>query len=167
MISSAQTLNFLLGVQMDHKGRKFSDMLAFSDEKMEKCDEQIQWMFPLHEKSKYAEVYPILTKDVTDIAKNDPTIIGNMVLAKRRMEKFYGLPPYEDVEKQKSWCNDDNHNLLRVTRIIRSLRLLGLEDEARIFYDKVFKVGYQFDINQRTLDFWQKAIRDDVWASLQ
>jgi hypothetical protein len=162
----ARILNFLIGVSPDYRNRMFKDMLLLSDYDLEKCHDQIQWMFPLHEESNHADVYPILTKDVTDAAKDDPTVIGNMLLAKRRMEQFYGLQP-KNEEKQKSWCRDRNHNLLRVTRIIRSLRLFGLEDEAQAFYDKVFKVGYRVCINVTTLRFWEKAMKDDIWETLQ
>jgi hypothetical protein len=63
------------------------------------------------------------------------------------MLKFYGLQCNEvgntDIEITKSdeyqerkqnWINAGNHNYLRITRILTSLRLLGLENYAQAFF---------------------------------
>jgi hypothetical protein len=166
IITDVQTINdFLEGKTKDYRGRTFQDMLDLTDIEIERCHDQIQWMFPLHEKSKRAHTYPIVTKSLVE--KMNPTIITNLMLAKVRMEKFYGLGEYEDEQKQSRWCKDRDHNLLRITRIIRCLRLFGMEDEATDFYDKVSKVADRRGISPITLFYWEKAYTDRVWNSLQ
>lgn len=171
-ITSKKTiLDFLSGVGTDYKGRYYGETINWTDAELERCHDQIQWIFPLHETSKHASVYPILSREIVDEARQDKAILGNLRSAKDRMERFFGIGNYVDAKKHKSWCHDYNHNLLRVTRIIRSLRLFGLEKEALDFYVNALVVaegqselGY---LSIATLDYWHKAMYNDVWESMQ
>ena len=160
-------LSFLAGEGADHLGRFYIDTLDWSDIQLEACHDQIQWIFPLHEDSKMARVYPVLSPEIVEKAKNDPVILNNLIDAKTRFERFYGIGTYDDRMKQDRWCRDKNHNLLRITRIIRCLRLFGLEKEAKDFYDKVIVVANRCGINKNTYTYWNMALNDKVWDSLQ
>jgi len=163
---SETILGFLRGDTFDYKGRTFDSMLRMTNEQLEKCHDQIQWMFPLHEESKHATTYPILTKETVSLAKQQDAIVLNMTLAKQRMEQFLGIGDFDRIERQAEWCWNKNHNLLRITRILRSLRFFDLEKEADDFFRKVYKVGIKFNLSQETLLFWEKALVDDVWNSM-
>ena len=168
MIVSGQIIiDFLEGKAEDYKGRTFASMLEWTDEQLEQCHDQVQWMFPLHEESKHAYTYPIVDKDIIEKAKQSEVIRGNLLLAKDRFEKFYGIGEYNDVDKQRRWCRGRNHNLLRVTRIIRCLRLFGLEKEAQDFWSKCMRVGHALGISKVTMDYWDHAMDDDIWETLQ
>lgn len=168
IITDIQTIiDFLEGKSKDYRGRTFQDMLDLTDIELERCHDQIQWMWPLHEESKHAHTYPVVTKPLVGKANVNPVILKNLMRAKIRMEKFYGLGEYEDEQKQMRWCKDRDHNLLRITRIIRCLRLFGMENEATDFYDKVSRVADRRGISPITLFYWEKAYNDDVWNSLQ
>jgi hypothetical protein len=54
-----------------------------------------------------------------------------------------------------------NHNWLRVTRILRSLRLLGLEGEARALYEwlKTLYGSRRFPITADTFRYWTEAVQ--------
>ena len=173
MIIRGQTIiDFLEGKTTDYKGRTFDDIIQSDDETLEKCHDAIQQIFPLHLESKYAHTYPIVDKDVinkiNESLEASHEIRCNLVKAKKRFEKFYGIGhDYFDPDKQRKWCKNGNHNLLRITRIIRSLRLFGLEDDARDFWRKVMTVGDALEISDTTIDYWSKAmIDDDVWGTL-
>lgn len=161
-----EILNFLSGKGVDAYGRSIYETLSWSDKQLEQCHSQVQWVFPLHEESRHAEVYPIITPEIVEMAKKFPVIEENLRLAKERFENFYGLEPYDEEARQAQWCVDRNHNLLRITRIIRSLRLFGMDDDAADFYGKVRFVGDKFKISVTTLRYWLKAYRDDVWNTL-
>jgi len=172
MIIKGDTIvEFLVGEGEDYKGRTFASMLNWSDEQLEQCHDQVQWMFPLHEESKHASTYPVVDKALIDKIKSNRTIhidiAHNLLKAKDRFESFYGIGDYEDVDKQRKWCRNHNHNLLRVTRIIRCLRLFGLTDAAKDFHNKVTAVGKYFGISDVTLQYWDRALNDNVWDSLQ
>lgn len=160
-------IDFLENKVEDYKGRTFSSMLDWTDEQLERCHDQVQHFFPLHEESKHAHTYPIVDKDIIEKAKQSEVIRRNLLLAKDRFEKFYGIGQYEDVNKQRKWCKDRNHNLLRITRIIRCLRLFGLDIAASDFYINVITAAKQFDISEITFEYWRKAKVDDVWETLQ
>lgn len=185
-------ISFLEGTGQDHRGRTFKDFLEADDTYLEGCHDFIQGVVPLHEESRFATTYPILTEETVEKAKQSETIKKNLILAKERMERFYGIGKYYDDKKIEDWFNKGprntaNHNLLRVTRIIRSLRLLGLETEAQDFYETVKKSLIKFidelmsnkmefwrydrgidlkKLYDNTQVYWNKAANDDVWASL-
>lgn len=171
IIRGDSIISFLQGDSEDYRGRTFASMLEWSDEQLEYCHDQVQWMFPLHEESKHAATYPIVDRDVIEKIRAKGLIAHaiaiNLIKAKDRFEKFYGIGTYEDLDKQKKWCQNYNHNLLRVTRIIRSLRLFGLPDESKDFYTKVYAVGLKLNVSKITLNYWDKAQNEDIWKILQ
>jgi len=160
-------LNFLKGGYPDTYSRTYEFMLNLSDNEIERSHTMIQWLFPLNEYSKHADTYPILTRQITELAKQDPIILNNIKTAKIRFEKFLGIGEDSDINKQRKWCRNNNHNLLRITRIIRCLRLFDLNEEATDFYNKVTKAANYFGLNTTTLEYWNKAYIDDIWKSLQ
>lgn len=60
----------------------------------------------------------------------------------------------------RNWARRFDHNHLRITRIIRCLRVLGLEDEARAFFIGLVQVASDTAINisERTVDYWHRAV---------
>lgn len=55
----------------------------------------------------------------------------------------------------KPWNRSFDHNHLRISRIIRCLRVLGLPDEARAFFK--FLQQNATGASNRSHDFWQRA----------
>ena len=54
-----------------------------------------------------------------------------------------------------------NHNWLRISRILRSLTLLGLQVEARTFYawlEDAYRTQ-RFPIDGQTFGYWQRAVQ--------
>lgn len=58
------------------------------------------------------------------------------------------------------WCGF-NHNHLRITRIIRCLRILGLESEAQAFYQALVETKeiYSGGPSETTYMFWRRAAK--------
>jgi len=161
-------ISFLEGLTSDYKGRTLKDILDCSDAVMEQCHDQVQWMFPLHEESNFAQTYPVLTKETIEAAKDNDTIKANLCILTDKMLGFYGMREgREDIDKQRAWCQEFNHNLLRITRIIRCLRFFGLENEAQDFYQRALKVGEHFGISNVTKAYWWRAAKEDVWKTLR
>ena len=59
-------IGFLKGTSADFKGRTYYEILECSDEELEKCHDQVQHIFPLHEHSNMAHTYPILSKEIVE-----------------------------------------------------------------------------------------------------
>jgi len=163
-------LGFLENSIPDYKDRYHQEILNFTDAELEKCHDQVQWMFPLHEASNFAEVYPILTPPVVAACRASFVVKRSMQLAATRMEKFYRLGLNNSTIHWIWTANKHdrpNHNLLRITRIIRSLRFMGLEDEAKQFHDSAAKIAKQHGLGDKTFEYWSKALNDNVWESLR
>jgi hypothetical protein len=79
------------------------------------------------------------------------------------------LTPLEDVQlsgkevvkgdnysrNSENWDTRFDHNHLRITRIIRSLRVLGLEDEAKAFHNALEDATTR--VSSRSREFWRRA----------
>ena len=161
-------INFLRGIGTDYLGRTHAEILGCDDIKMEKCHSQIQQIFPLHEKSQMTQNDPIITPEIVEESKKYPEIKENFRKALDRMNRFYMVGIY-DIDPDiyhEMWDDDYNHNFLRITRIIRSLRLFGLEEEAREFYKNVNEIDKQIGLSN-SAQYWKKAMEDDVWKTLR
>jgi Opioid growth factor receptor (OGFr) conserved region len=89
----------------------------------------------------------------------------------QRMLRFYGLrqvstPAGMAVERAptfaaraQNWLTPMNHNHLRLTRILRSTLLLGLEAESKALFHALNAVYREFPdrIPARTHAFWSSA----------
>lgn len=168
-------IGFLNGSKPDYRGRYHSDMLLLDDMAMECCHDQVQYLFPLHEESQHAQTYPILTGETIAEIKSGKShwdIYVNILKAKSRFEKFLGIGEYWDVMKQDLWLNRGNHNLLRITRIIRSLRLMGREFQSCDFYEKVlYALQYHTERDGvvhigNTVVYWEEAFHGLVGDTL-
>jgi hypothetical protein len=64
-------------------------------------------------------------------------------------------------QRARRWLNSNNHNYLRIPRILRCLTLLGLSGEAKEFFAALQRVVVQHagEIGSSTYDFWKNAIR--------
>ncbi|KAJ4373302.1 hypothetical protein N0V83_003596 [Neocucurbitaria cava] len=67
----------------------------------------------------------------------------------------------------RNWAVRFDHNHLRITRILRCLRVLGLQTECEAFYTALKSV---FDdpgihINQRSMIYWQRAVRRPLYIA--
>jgi len=159
-------IKFLSGENHDYKGRTYQNIIDCTDIEMELCHDQVQWIFPLHEVSNFAATYPIINREIVYECKNNPKIIENLTNAIKRMKDFYGLDP-QNREKQRSWCKEFDHNLLRITRIIRCARIFGLDDEADEFYTLARDAADFYCIGNVTKAYWWRARYEDLYKSLK
>jgi hypothetical protein len=101
-----------------------------------------QWLFPLSETSAFNISAPVLTPDVIKAFRSQTDLQQNLRQSFLRMLGFYGLElkGSEVVRgrgfeiKAANWLSASNHNHLRITRILKSLTLFGLEAEAKAFF---------------------------------
>ena len=162
----SQIVDLFINGGVDYKGRTLDEMIAKSDVNMEALHDLIQFMFPLHEKSYHSKNAPILSEDDIKELSGSMTAKGNMCRCLIRFKQSLGLIPERDEIKISFWCHNGNHNLLRVTRVIRSLRLFGLDSEAKCFYDEVKSLAQKHNLSNITVEFWDNAINDPLDKSL-
>ena len=144
-------VHFLNGTGPDHQGRYLRDIWDFDDKAIEQTHDFIQWVFPLTEKSMSVPGVPTLsTADIGAIRASD--------VARANLEKsalwYFGF-----LQRNKHWIKPYDHNHLRITRVIKSTRLLiddKLADEMKtkiilLLGDKVNSVS------QKSREFWKNA----------
>ena len=143
--------DFLRGEGRDGAGRLLGEVLAFDDVTLERRHDFIQWLFPLRETSGAVPGSPVLSASDIQALREDPVVVSNVRRAAARMAEFYA--------RSAHWLRQADHNHLRITRIIRSLRLLVGEEDAdafkRLILDLVRASGAQ--INPTTLRYWEQA----------
>ena len=125
---------FLTNKEPDFKGRFLHDILCFSDEDIENTHDFIQLLFPLDVQSNNAfhGYYLDTEKSVRDIRSND-LAQKNIIKSSKWFLDF--------LERDDSWLRWHDHNYLRITRIIKSLRLLVSDYEANAFYQSILNLS--------------------------
>lgn len=144
---------YLAGLGRDGRGRSVEDVLAFSDERLEEIHDYIQWLFPLPTRSAAQPGAPVLTESAIAAIRADPKAVGNLERAAERMLRFY-----RDTDWWLTW---QDHNHLRITRIIQSLRLLAGLPAAQRFHQAVLSLqeAAGAPVNARSLRFWSEAAK--------
>jgi hypothetical protein len=143
---------FLAGLGADGRGRTLGDILAEGDDALEYVHDYIQWLFPLTVRSGAQPNAPILTEAEIDAIRQDETALANLRRATERMLAFY--------QNTDAWLTRSDHNHLRITRIIASLRLLVGEAAAKAFHKAILDLhaAAGSPIDPRNLGYWQRAV---------
>ena len=153
-------LEFLGGKRHDVRGRSLEQMLAFSDAELEAVHDYIQWLFPLKEASAFNRDAPVLSaSDAAALATSEDARAA-MREALKRMLAFYGHPQVDGLH----WLRRHDHNFLRITRILKSLKLAGLDEEADSVYAWLQELNkhHASVIGRETFGFWTSAVRPDA-----
>jgi hypothetical protein len=138
MDSEATVRDFLSGSGTDSRGRTLADVLAYSDDELELHHDFIQWLFPLDQASRFNPDAPVLARhEFAELGRN-PAVVAGLRQGLARMLAFYGLEwnavgvakSAGWLHRSRSWAVLPTHNDLRITRILRSLALFGLQHEA-------------------------------------
>ena len=85
-----------------------------------------------------------------DKLKNNPKVINNLEKSAAWFLSF--------LSRNDSWQKGHDHNQLRITRVIESLRLLVSDEAADEFYKAILRLVKDLTIlNPTTLKFWEEA----------
>ncbi|MCB1110767.1 MAG: hypothetical protein KDK64_07265 [Chlamydiia bacterium] len=123
-------IDFYLGKAPNQEGVTIEEILAYSDEELERHHNFIQWLFPLTTPSSVNPHVPLVTPKIIAAFKENRALQDQLLRATKVMLHFYGLTFSKDqVLKDKTFQEKKHriagHNLLRITRILKSLVLLG------------------------------------------
>jgi hypothetical protein len=162
-------LDFYRGQSTDTEGRRLSDIVSWPDDELEAVHDFVQWLFPLPEPSRFNPDAPLLTTEDIAAFRADRLLRANLLLSLERFLAFLGLTqraegaviegPNFDARIADVWMYP-NHNWLRITRLLRCLRLLGLEEKARSLYawlEAQYR-GRKFPIPADTFRYWTEAL---------
>ncbi len=145
--------NFLTNIEPDYKNRFLNDIWNFTDEDIEHTHDFIQLLFPLNEQSESVfHGYYLNTKSSIINIKSNDLAKSNIVTSSSWFLSF--------LERNTHWRRRHDHNYLRITRIIKSLRLLVSDEEANKFYESFIELideSLRSKINLTTLSYWENA----------
>lgn len=165
-------------------GLRLDGVLQFDFETFERKHDYIQWLFPTDETSKFLPNAPVLTPEMAEVARGDSQICGNMRRAFNVFLSFLGLEQKTPSSSSGSvanitrktgkafterravcWvvnCGQGNHNWLRISRVLKSLRLLGLKADAEALYcclEAMWCKGIiaENDFSLRAMENWRES----------
>lgn len=161
----SQIVDFFVNNKTGPRNMTLDQVLNLSNTQFEASHDIIQWLFPLHEKSYHSLNSPVLSQDDIDKLSNSNLAQSNMRRNLIRFQKFLGINEFNDIKRQNAWAFKGNHNLLRITRAIRSLRLFNLTTEAHQLYNDVIGVIANKDI-PNTAKYWEDAWKQDKHESM-
>ena len=142
---------FLICEEADFLGRSLQDIWDFSDEEIERTHDFVQVIFPINKPSMaVSHGFYLDSEALIEQIKNNPEAKKNIVKSVNWFFSFLARNTY--------WNQKYNHNQLRITRVIESLRLLVSNEEADKFYRSVLELIEEDNkVNLDTLIFWQNA----------
>jgi hypothetical protein len=147
---------FYEGSGADDRGRSLEDVLRFEDGALEYTHDFIQWLFPLRERSGANPSAPVLDDAAVAAFHARPELRSALRRAYGRMLAFY--------KADLTWLTPGNHNHLRLTRMLVSLRTLGLDFEARELYEWITGLaGRHGGVTETTLRYWYDAMTASVY----
>ena len=172
-MAASRLVAFYRGDGRDHRGRSLSDIHAFDLHELEFNHDYIQWLFPLPEPSGVNESAPLLSKDDIAAFAGDASLRKALLQSLQLLLQFYGLDLVvqdENVEVVKSanfderrgqWLTSGNHNFLRISRILRSLSLLGRGSHALALLkclEGIYAENARI-IGHTTVGYWRRALK--------
>lgn len=160
--------SFYLGNKPDFAGRKIEDIWLFDDEKLERCHDFIQVLFPLPEASEFNKNAPLLDDETIREFRSSPELQNRLLRSLDVMLTFLSMK----IEGNKvvetgdplHWLTWKNHNFRRLTRMMRCLTLLGLQPFANALKECLMNISIDHPsiIDETTMQFWKDATNEDL-----
>ena len=144
-------LGFLEGYDADARGRKLHDIWELSDNQIESTHDFIQWLFPLTEPSQSQPDAPVLDAEEMSLIRASAMASKNM---KFSADWYLGF-----LMRNRHWVSRYDHNHLRITRAIKSLKLLVSSSDADTFRMECIELaGHDFStVAPNAVRFWKNA----------
>jgi hypothetical protein len=147
-------ISFYEGKSLDYKGRSLDDILSMTDNDLEECHDFIQVLFPNREPSSFNPKAPLLDDETVEHFKRRADLKKVVKLILNRMISFYDMGA-----EYPWWCTKHNHNYLRCTRILNTLREFGMKQELDMFYTRLLVIAKNNSevITSETVSYWEDA----------
>jgi hypothetical protein len=175
--TTMRLIPFYLGEQEDSEGRMIQEIWDWDLEELECSHNYIQWLFPISEQSAFNPDAPILDEKTIGTFHKNPRLQQNLRQSLTTMLRLYALQLHINTEgkividksvdypnRKIEWVCMFNHNYLRITRILKCLMILGLQDEAQAFYNCLQQI-YREESEQiggETFQYWKNAVESTI-----
>ena len=142
---------FLEGQYPNASGKTIAEIYTYTDQQIETDHTFIQWLFPTDEPSRSVPNSPVLRPNDVVLIKESEAAQANL---KKSTDWYLGF-----LTRNNHWVKIYDHNHLRITRVIKSLRLLVNDEVADSFRTALYNVldADRVIIPQATRQFWDSA----------
>lgn len=165
-------IEFYRGNMPNMAGVYISQIWDFRPGEFEMDHDWVQWLFPSNEPSSMNCDAPTLTKEEAALFQNDPVLNALLKFSFVRVMHFMGFKVVgqgdgvitvepDGTDENRKWLSHFNHNMLRATRIMKSLRACGLTQYAIAFYDALRP--YRDHVSANTWKYWTEAVFNPIW----
>lgn len=155
-------------------GNYLREILTWNNGALDMDHDWVQWVFPSNEMSQMNSDAPAMTKNESQIFQADPELKEKVKTSLIRILNFLGLELNENDEVQlvqetednplpQWWMRGFNHTMLRVTRILKCLRLTGHQHYAISMHNALLTQKDRFSEN--TLGHWRRAVNGPLWEN--
>lgn len=153
------------------EGWSFDDIMDFDYSQMETCHRWTQWVWPTKERSFFQPDVPLLNNDVINIFREDGELQNKVTQAFLKTLDFYGFKLEGEEEKvvlqEAGWHHENplwaiqhfNHNYLRLTRILTSVRYIGHEPWSVSFKEALLEHA-KYDVETKM--YWEHAAASEL-----
>jgi hypothetical protein len=144
-------VHFHTGRGRDSAGRRHQEVLALDDDHLEWTYDWTQWTFPLPERSDLCPQAPVLDDVDQAILRTSDEARERMGRAQMRMISF--------LQDGTRWLRESDYNHFRITRAIRSSRLVLGDQHANDFRRTVLEMMMrrQHRVGRRAVASWREA----------
>lgn len=159
---------FYRGEQPNNNGVTLDQILSWDDDRLERVHNIIQWIFPTDIPSGPNPSAPVLDRLTYYQFRYDPALKNQVMRSLVRMLSFYGLRIDErglivrgpNFAPRVENFLTNTHNFARISRMLRSLYLLGLSRESLLLQGIMTDIAQNEGrgrIPQATLDHWARS----------
>jgi ADP-ribosylglycohydrolase len=149
--ADGQLIGFHLKGHLTQNGLAADNLLHFSDGEIEQSHTWVQWMFPSPEPSQFNRTAPTLSWQEAIELAGDARFIERL---ENSVAKYLGF-----LSRNNHWLQKQNHNHLRISRIILSLRILHSTELAGWFFEQVRELASAHLSNlSQPLSFWRSKL---------
>ena len=149
----------------------FNGIMRYSAAELEGEHSFIQYLFPTTAVGRYNRRAPALDQETVRTLNMNSDVKRKQRLAFRVMLNFFQLkeenqgtpayrivPSYDYSNQIPPWLKPGNHNQLRLTRMVKSLYLLGNEQEAVALHKVINEQGHKYQVHIDTMKRWDKCL---------
>jgi len=169
-------IEFYNGQIVHPKGFTLGYIWEWPDSVLESEHTYIQWLFPLMTTSQYVRSSPTITSDEISVFEASPDLRSRLLKSLLVMLKFYGFSISEAKDKKgmptigqgsdffykkDKWLSSQNHNMMRISRILSSLSLLGLGEYAIAFHNALLRTNEEYpgNMSKTTIEIWNRIVK--------
>lgn len=154
--------DFHKGRTLLSSGHRRADLLKLTDAEFERHHGFIQWAFPTPENSYNNFSAPLLDLGTAICLSEDAESTSFLEKMSVRFLQF--------LKDNNHWGTAYNHNHLRITRVIHSLRILHSWELADWFHQQIIKLsGDSYELMERPRMYWDaqsSALHDKIAGSM-